>query len=73
MKVFSRVEMERRWSNLRKSMELSEIEAFIATSYAGSYYLSGTPIHPFGRPLATVLPLEGEPVMVLSIVEQEHV
>jgi len=54
-------------------MELSEIEAFIATSYAGSYYLSGTPIHPFGRPLATVLPLEGEPVMVLSIVEQEHV
>jgi Xaa-Pro aminopeptidase len=54
-------------------MELSGLEAFIATSYTGSYYLSGAPIHPFGRPLATILPLKGEPVMVLSIIEQEHV
>jgi len=73
MRVFSRQEMERRWANLRKSMESSGFDALIATSYAGSYYLSGAPIHQFGRPLATILPLKGEPAMVLSIIEREHV
>jgi Xaa-Pro dipeptidase len=54
-------------------MDELELEAVIATSYAASYYLSGAPIHFFGRPMATLIPREGEAAMVTSIIEQGHV
>lgn len=64
--------MERRIANLRRQMAAEEIDCVIATSYAGSYYLSGAPIHPFGRPMATLIPREGEAAIVESIIEKEH-
>ena len=73
MTIFSRDEMERRWAAARAAMEARHLSAVIATSYAASYYLSGAPIHCFGRPMATVVPLDGEPFMVTSIIEQGHV
>lgn len=72
MPIFSRKEMERRVTNLRRQMAELEIDCVIATSYAASYYLSGVPIHPFGRPLATLIPFEGEAAMVESIIELGH-
>jgi len=72
MPVFSREEMQRRVDNLRQEMTESEVDCVIATSYVGSYYLSGVPIHWFGRPLATIIPLEGEAAMVESNIEMEH-
>lgn len=72
MPVFSRKEMDRRVRNLRQKMGEQGIDCVIATSYPTSYYLSGAPIHCFGRPMATLIPLEGEAAIVESIIEKEH-
>lgn len=53
-------------------MAARNLDGVIATSYAASYYLSGAPIHCFGRPMATVIPRDGSPFMVTSIIEQGH-
>jgi Xaa-Pro dipeptidase len=73
MPPFSRQEMLRRVQRVRSLMAGRGLDCLIATSYVNSYYLSGAPIHPFGRPMATVLPLEGEAAMVVSVIELEHV
>jgi creatinase len=71
--IFSAAEITRRQSLLRESMELAGLDAIIATSYPSSYYLSGAPIHPFGRPMATIIPRHGEPAMAISVIERDHV
>ena len=48
------------------------MDAVIATSYPAFYYLTGVPIHPFGRPMAVVVPVEGDPAIVESVIETEH-
>jgi len=72
MPIFSREEMDRRVKNLRQKMEQQGIDCVIATSYPASYYLSGAPIHCFGRPMATLIPLEGKAAIVESIIEKGH-
>ncbi len=54
-------------------MDQLDLDAVVATSYPASYYLSGAPIHCFGRPMATLIPREGEAAMVTSIIEKGHV
>jgi Xaa-Pro aminopeptidase len=71
--IFSVAELGRRTAGLREQLAVAGLDAMIATSYPNSYYLSGAPIHPFGRPIATVIPLEASPAMVISIIELEHV
>jgi Xaa-Pro dipeptidase len=71
--IFSRTEMERRVAAARAAMERQGLDAVVATSYPASYYLSGAPIHCFGRPMATLVPCEGEAAMVTSIIEAGHV
>jgi Xaa-Pro aminopeptidase len=71
--IFSVAEIEARQGRLRDALAAAGLDAFLATSYPNSYYLSGAPIHPFGRPMATLVPLSGKPAMVLSIIEIEHV
>jgi Xaa-Pro aminopeptidase len=71
--IFSVAEIEGRQSRLRERLVAAGLDAFLATSYPNSYYLSGAPIHPFGRPMTTLIPVSGEPGMVLSIIEIEHV
>ena len=73
MSIFSRGEMDRRVRAARDAMERLDLDAVIATSYPASYYLSGAPIHCFGRPLATLIPRHGEAALVTSIIEQGHV
>ncbi len=72
MPIFSHEEMQRRVSNLRRKMAENHLDCVIATSYVSSYYLSGVPIHWFGRPIATIIPLEGEAAIVEAIIEVEH-
>ncbi|MGH2615921.1 MAG: M24 family metallopeptidase, partial [Thermomicrobiales bacterium] len=73
MAIFSREEMDRRVTAVRAAMARRGIDAVLATSYPASYYLSGAPIHCFGRPMATLIPREGEAALVTSIIEQGHV
>jgi Xaa-Pro aminopeptidase len=73
MMIFSRDEMDRRHAAARAAMAEAGLDAVVATSYAASYYLSGAPIHPFGRPMATLVPRDGDPVLVTSIIERGHV
>jgi Xaa-Pro aminopeptidase len=73
MPIFSRQEMDRRLAGVRFGMDQLELDAVVATSYPTSYYLSGAPIHAFGRPNATLIPRVGEAAMVTSIIEQAHV
>lgn len=71
--IFSRREMDRRHAAARAAMAEQDLDAVVATSYAASYYLSGAPIHPFGRPMATLIPRDGDPVLVTSIIERGHI
>jgi Xaa-Pro dipeptidase len=71
--IFSREEMDRRVTAARAAMERFNLDAVVATSYPASYYLSGAPIHCFGRPMATLIPRQGEAAMVTSIIEKGHV
>jgi creatinase len=70
--VFSQAEMDRRHAHLRQRMDAQGLDGVLATSYAAFYYLTGAPIHPFGRPMAVVVPRDGEPVIVESIIERGH-
>lgn len=71
--IFSAGELAGRAERLRERLDDRGLDAFLATSYPNSYYLSGAPIHPFGRPIATIIPRKGEPAMVISVIEIEHV
>ncbi len=72
MPIFTQKEMNRRYGLLRKEMRKQDLEAVVATSYAGFYYLSGAPLHAFGRPAAVMIPREGSPVIITSILEKDH-
>jgi creatinase len=72
MPIFSKQEMDRRHRAAREAMAAAGVDCVVATSYAASYYLSGAPIHSFGRPMATVVPAAGEPAIVESIIERPH-
>jgi Xaa-Pro dipeptidase len=47
MSIFSRSEIERRWSGLWQSV--TDVDCVIARSFHNSYYLSGFPMLPWGR------------------------
>jgi Xaa-Pro aminopeptidase len=65
--------MDRRVAAARTAMDQLELDAVIVTSYPASYYLSGAPIHCFGRPMGTLIPRQGEAAMVTSNIEKGHV
>jgi Xaa-Pro aminopeptidase len=72
MAVFSRAEMDRRHDLVRGRMTAAELDAVVATSYAGFYYLSGAPLHPFGRPMAVIVPRDSDPMIVEPFIERPH-
>jgi Xaa-Pro aminopeptidase len=72
MAIFSEHEMSRRHAALRARMAAQELSAVVATSYPAFYYLTGVPIHAFGRPMAVIVPGASEPAIVESIIEVEH-
>lgn len=72
MPIFSRAEMDRRHEALRRRMAAEGLDAVVATSYTAFYHLSGAPVHPYGRPIALVVPARGEPAIVEAIIERAH-
>jgi Xaa-Pro aminopeptidase len=71
--IFEVGEIEARLRRLREALATASLDAFLATSYPSFYYLTGAPIHPFGRPMAALVPRDGDPAMVTSIIEAEQV
>ena len=72
MPIFSHPEMDRRIDNLRREMGRCQVDCVVVTSYAAFYYLSGAPIYPYGRPMALIVPLDGDPTIIESIIERSH-
>ena len=64
MTIFSGGEIERRHAGIRAA--LGDSEAAVAFSFFPSYYLSGVPIIPWGRPTITVVPRDGPAAMILA-------
>jgi Xaa-Pro dipeptidase len=69
MSIFSRSEIERRWSGLWQSV--TDVDCVIACSFHNSYYLSGFPMHPWGRVAITVLFADGRPALIVPELELE--
>jgi hypothetical protein len=70
MPVFSENEIYRRHAQFRA--ELGKCDVGIGFSFTNSYYLSGAPIMHSGRPSITIVPNDGDPVMVLAEIEKER-
>jgi Xaa-Pro dipeptidase len=72
VRVFSDGEMQRRIEKLRRMMDEQGVDAILASSYPAFYYLSGAPVHPFGRPMVVMIPREGDAAIIQSIIELDH-
>lgn len=70
MAVFSRQEIERRLETFRS--RLGDSQVGIAFSFFNSYYLSGAPIIPWGRPTIAVLPKDSLPAYIVPAFERER-
>ena len=73
MLPFSETEIERRQAQACDYMAANGMDAVVATSFPNVYYLSGAPLHQFGRPGALILPRDGEATFLISILEGPHV
>lgn len=73
MPIFTEPELRARGERAREALGRAGVEAVIATSYPAFYHLTGAPLFPFGRPMAAVLPVTGEPAVVCSVIERGHV
>lgn len=72
MATFSPAEMSRRVDFHRARMTEAGLDALILTSYQATYYLSGAPIHVFGRPSVTILAAGGTAILIAAAIEESH-
>lgn len=72
MRPFTATEMQRRSEEITRRMGAANLDAVLATSYPGIYYLAQAPIFQFGRPAALVVPRTTAPVLVTSVLERSH-
>jgi Xaa-Pro aminopeptidase len=70
---FSGDEVMRRRARCVDAIVAAGLDGLVASSYPSSYYLTGCPIHPFGRPSVTVLTATGQTILIASIIEQAHI
>lgn len=68
MSIFSKDEIDRRHARFRS--DFGDCDVGIGFSFTDSYYLSGAPILPCGRPTITVVPKHESPVMILAEIEK---
>ena len=68
----SRSELERRLSALRRRLSEMGADAAIVTSPVGVFYLTNLWFIGTERPMALVVPVDGDPFMVLPSVEMGH-
>jgi Xaa-Pro aminopeptidase len=70
---FCAEEIRQRQVRLAERLAEHGLAGVVASSYPASYYLSGAPIHQFGRPAAAVLTATGDTVLITSVIEQTPV
>ena len=68
-KVWSVGEMQRRLRNLQTLMDERSLDAVILTSLHNVLYYTGFFCPPFGRLHSAVVPRKGEPVLIVSLIE----
>lgn len=68
-KTFSDAEIKRRIDNLRERMDGAGVEAVVTTSFHSTLYYSGFWMMPWGRILVSVIPKNGEPVLIPPLIE----
>lgn len=73
MAIFTPDEMVGRLARARALMSEAGLDAVLATSYPAFYYLSGAPVHPFGRPMVALVPVKGHLGLITSVIEKGHV
>ncbi len=71
--IFSDAEIQGRLGSLRRALAEAGLDAVVLGSFPAIYHATGAPIHQFGRPAAAVVPVAGEPAIVCSVIEREHV
>ena len=71
-KVWSVGEMQRRLGNLRALMDEKSLDAVILTSLHNVLYYTGFFCPPFGRLHSAVVPRNGEPALIVSLIEDER-
>ena len=68
-KVWSVGEMQRRLRNLHALMDERSLDAVILTSLHNVLYYTGFFCPPFGRLHSAVIPRNGEPALIVSLIE----
>ena len=71
MPIFSRNEIEKRMETLR--FNLGDNDAGVFLSFTNSYYMSGVPILPWGRPTITIIPKNDDPVIISGKVDAQNI
>ena len=71
MPIFTKTEIERRQSVLRAKM--MGLDAGVFLSFTNSYYMSGVPILPWGRPTITIIPKSDDPVIIAGKADEQNI
>ncbi len=71
MSIFSKKEIEQRMETLRAN--LGDNDAGVFFSFTNSYYMSGVPILPWGRPAITIIPQNDEPVIISGKADEQNI
>ncbi len=69
----SRQELEERQGRVRERLSRDSLEAIVFFGSTSIFYLTGFAFIPTERPLAFILPVEGESVVFVPRLEKEHV
>ena len=69
--IFTKTEIERRQSVLRA--KLAGLDAGVLISFTNSYYMSGVPILPWGRPTITIIPMNDDPVIIAGKADEQNI
>lgn len=71
MSIFSEKEILRRMETLRSN--LGDNDAGVFFSFTNSYYMSGVPIIPWGRPGITIIPKNDDPVIISGKADAQNI
>lgn len=61
-----------RLTNLRSSLSAAELDLFVVSSTESIYYLTGAVFEPLERPFFLLVPLHGDPCLLVPMLDYEH-
>ncbi len=71
MSIFTKNEIEQRIETLRSNLENHDAGVFF--SFTNSYYMSGVPILPWGRPTITIIPKNDDPIIISGKADEQNI